>query len=194
MDDGKDYETAKSTDQTVTADANDQGDKGAGAADKEADDPEALKAKADEYLDKYRRSVAEFSNYRKRMAREQEQQSLRLRVNVLGSILPVLDDFRMATDAIPGEYAETSWVEGISLIERKLAKALESHNVTPMESIGQPFDPHLHEAFMGQESDEYPEGVVMEELRKGYMIGDQVLRPAMVKVSAGHTSSENVTN
>ena len=146
---------------------------------------EEWRTKADEYLDKYRRSLAELANYRKRVEREREGDDLRLRRRVMGSILPILDDFALAIDNIPDEHDNAGWVEGITLIERKLAKLLESYGVVPIDAVGKPFDPYYHEAFTKRESDEYPEGTVIEELRKGYMLDDTVLRPTLVAVSAG---------
>ena len=142
-------------------------------------------AKADEYLDKYRRSLAEFSNYRKRQEQVREQEKLRLRMDVLKQLLPIVDDFERALESVPEEFQGESWVEGVLLIERKLKGLLEQFEVVPIEAVGKPFDPTYHSALLQEESDEFPEGTVMEELRKGYLIADQVLRPTLVKVSRG---------
>lgn len=146
---------------------------------------EEWQAKADEWLDKYRRSVAEFSNYRKRQQRDQEEHFLRTSMEVLRRLLPALDDFERAIENMPKTVADTEWAEGLALIWRKLGAILEEFQVVPIEALGKPFDPSFHSALMQVESDEYPSGTVMEELRRGYLIADRVLRATVVKVSAG---------
>lgn len=142
-------------------------------------------AKADGLLDKYRRSLADFANYRKRQDREREEQAPRVRMDVLKQFLPVVDDFERALKSVPGEFAGAGWVEGITLIERKLKSVLAKFDVVPIEALGKSFDPASHSALMVGESDEYPAGVVMEELQRGYRLAEQVLRPTIVKVSKG---------
>lgn len=173
------------------------------AEQKPVDEVESLRnevqewrTKAEEYLDNYKRSLAEFSNYRKRQEREREQQMLRVSMDVLRRLLPVMDDLDRAVKAIPPEYVGSNWVEGILLIGRKLKSLLEAFHVVPIEALGKPFDPNFHSAVMSEESETYPAGIVMEELQCGYMLADQVLRPTMVKVSNGpgsqaKQSSEN---
>lgn len=85
-------------------------------------------------------------------------------------------------------------MEGVRLIDRKLRSVLEEFDVTPIEAMGKPFDPYYHSALLQDESDEYPEGVVMEELQRGYMLGDEVLRPTVVKVSKGPGSGSKNTD
>ena len=147
--------------------------------------------KADDWLDKYQRSVAAFSNYRKRQERERQQQVLRLTMDLLRQLLPVVDDFERGLERIPVELADDGWVEGVLLIHRKLKDLLAGFQVAPIEAQGELFDPNLHSALMQEESDEYPEGTVTEELQKGYLLGDQVLRPSLVKVSSGPASKED---
>lgn len=144
-----------------------------------------LQAQADEWLDKYRRSVAEFSNYRKRQERERQQQSWRLHAEVFSKLLEPLDDFERALKAVPEEHVDSGWIRGVQLIVEKLRALLAEHNVQPMDAVGQPFDPNYHDALMQEPSDEYPEGTVVEEVTKGYLMDGQVLRPAVVKVSSG---------
>jgi molecular chaperone GrpE len=169
-----------------------------GATEAEPNELEALRgearewhAKADEWLDSYRRSVAEFSNYRKRIEREREQQTLRISMDLLKRLIPIMDDFERALKNVPEEANGSSWVEGITLIERKMWAILQGFQVAPIEALGQPFDPNLHSAVMQAESDTYPAGIVMEELQRGYRVADQVLRPAMVKVSSGPGAQDN---
>lgn len=157
---------------------------------------ERLQEKIDEYeaeieelLDKYRRKAAAFSNYRKRQKRERELESIRLRTEVLGELLPIVDDFRRALQNVPEQAKEREWVEGIALIQRKLEGLLDKYEVTPIEALGEAFDPNYHSALLQAESEEYPAGTVMEEVQKGYLVGDRVLRPALVKVSLGPNSN-----
>ena len=151
------------------------------------------RAKADEYLDKYRRSVADFANYRKRQDRERENEMRRVSMQVLRRLLPPLDDLYRALESVPPEYGDSPWLEGIRLIDRKLNGILDEFHVKPIEALGKPFDPHYHSALLQEESDTYPEGTVMEELQQGYMLGDDVLRPSVVKVSKGPGPSHGGT-
>ena len=151
------------------------------------------RAKADEYLDKYRRSIADFANYRKRQDRERENEMRRVSMQVLRRLLPPLDDLDRALESVPPEYRDSPWVEGIRLIDRKLNGILDEFEVKPIEAVGKPFDPRYHSALLQDESDTYPEGSVMEELQRGYMLGDDVLRPTVVKVSKGPGPSDGRT-
>ncbi|MFO7916798.1 MAG: nucleotide exchange factor GrpE [Anaerolineae bacterium] len=146
-------------------------------------------AEIEELVDKYRRKAAAFSNYRKRQKRARELESIRLRTEVLGELLPIVDDFRRALQNVPEQAEDKEWVEGITLIQRKLEGLLDKYEVEPIEVLGKPFDPNYHSALLQAESDEYPKGTVMEEVEKGYVIGDRVLRPALVKVSLGSESN-----
>jgi molecular chaperone GrpE len=149
---------------------------------------EEYEAEIEELLDKYRRKAAAFSNYRKRQQRERELESIRLRTEVLGEILPIIDDFRRALQNVPDRVKDQEWLEGITLIQRKLERLLDKYKVTPIEALGEPFDPNYHSALLQAESEEYPAGTVMEEVEKGYLVGDKVLRPALVKISLGPRS------
>ena len=139
--------------------------------------------KADESRDQYLRSVAEFTNYRRRREGERDQQALRMRMDLMRQLLPVIDDFERAAHSIPPEFADVAWVEGVVLIGRKLEAVLGIFGVEPIVAVGEPFDPRYHSALVQEESDEYPEGTVLEELQKGYVVSGQVLRPTLVKVS-----------
>ncbi len=149
-----------------------------------------LRAEADQWLDKYRRSVADFSNYRKRQDRAREQETSRITMSVLRRLLPIVDDFDRALKDGSSESAESCWKEGILLIRRKLRSLLQDYQVVPMEALGKPFDPKHHSALIRGESDEYPEGTVMEELQRGYLVAGQVLRPALVGVSTGPKTAD----
>ena len=150
-----------------------------------------LEAESAENRNKYLRSVADLSNYRKRIERDREQQAWREKARIVSRFLEIADDFKRATDAIPETVKGDGWVEGVMLVERKLHTTLQEFNVEPFIAVGELFDPNLHSALMEGESDTYPQGVVMAELQKGYMMDGQVLRHAMVQVSSGAPNGNN---
>ncbi len=156
-----------------------------------ADDPivqlvqeykEAIKAR-DEAEDKYLRAAAEFANARRRAELRADNEVRSAKELILGSFLPVVDDLDRALLAVPADGEAYPWLEGFSLIQRKLAGALERQGVTLIEAEGQPFDPALHQAVMMEEAGDAPSGTVLQELQKGYLLDGKVLRPAMVKVA-----------
>jgi molecular chaperone GrpE len=154
---------------------------------------ERCRQEKDETLDKYRRSVAEFSNYRKRQERERDQQRTRISIDVLRKLLPIMDDFDRALASAPerlalGDSKGDSWLEGLGLIRRKLDGILDSYGVAQIEAVGKPFDPYFHEALMQAPSDEFPAGTVLSEVQRGYIMGDDVLRATLVTVSSGPAS------
>lgn len=143
----------------------------------------AAEAQAAEYLDGWQRARAEFANARKRLERDRVEAVLNARIDIAEKLLPILDDFDRALATVPASIAQDSWFEGIELVRRKLQTTLESMNVTPIEAVGQPFDPNFHEALALQPSDEYESGHVMGELQVGYKLGDRVIRPSLVYVA-----------
>lgn len=143
----------------------------------------AAQAEAAKNLDGWMRAQAEFANARKRLERQRTEAYLNATADLAARLLPVLDDFERALENVPEEIADNGWIEGIMLVQRKLAAILESYNVTPIAAVGQPFDPNLHEALSQEASDEFESGVVTRELQKGYKIGDRVLRPSLVYVA-----------
>ena len=142
----------------------------------------ALEAERDEYLDQLRRVAAEFDNYRKRVARDQESLVARAHERLMKALIPVLDDLERALVAAE-EHEEAKLHEGVGLVARELRKALEREGLQEIDTEGA-FDPHVHEALLSQPS-ELDEGSVVEVLQKGYRLGDRVLRPARVVVSQG---------
>jgi len=137
-------------------------------------------AERDRYLDQLQRSRAEFANFRRRT--EQERTQIREIANhaLLAQFLPILDDFQRALAAVPEDQRQTPLVQGLELIERKFWSVLERVGVSPIESIGQPFDPSLHEAV-----DTVPgtsATTVIDVYQPGYRLGHNLLRPAMVRV------------
>jgi molecular chaperone GrpE len=142
-------------------------------------------AQAAEYLDNWRRSVAELSNARKRMAREQEETIRNAAGRVLERLLPVLDDVDRAFANVPADQANSEWVSGFRMIQRKLEGVLDSEGVAPIPTAGEHFDPHLHYAVTHEEADGLQEGEIIAEVARGYKLGDKVLRPSMVRVAKG---------
>jgi molecular chaperone GrpE len=145
---------------------------------------EQVQAQAAEYLDGWQRARAEFANYKKRVDAEREELRRTSTEALLLKMLPVIDDFERAFQTLPEEFGDELWVDGIKMILRKLQAILESENVTPLEAAGQPFDPLWHEAVMQEETNEHPDGYVIEEVQRGYRLGERVLRPSMVKVAS----------
>jgi molecular chaperone GrpE len=152
-------------------------------ADGTADDPIArLEAERDEYLDHYRRVAAEFDNYKKRIARDQQSTTQRATERIVAGLLPVLDDLERAVDAF-AEHDKEHVQEGVGLVHRALKTLLEKEGLAEIDPLGEPFDPHNHEALLQQPSDA-PEGSVIQVLQKGFRLGERVIRPARVIVAA----------
>jgi molecular chaperone GrpE len=139
---------------------------------------------AAENLESWRRTAADFSNYRKRTEREREDARKFSNGLLLGKLLPILDDLERAMYTLPDDLHRLTWVEGVALIERKLHMALESEGLKEIASVGQPFDPNKHEALMREETTSVPDGQVLAEFQRGYELHGRVLRPALVKVAA----------
>jgi molecular chaperone GrpE len=148
----------------------------------EAAELEQATRERDEYLDALRRLKAEFENYRKRVQRDQAEFVRLASERLLKQLLPVLDDLERALEAA-AEHEEAKLEEGVRLVYRSLADALAKEGLVEVETGGA-FDPHTQEALLAQPSDA-DEGTVVQVLQKGYKLGDRVLRPARVVVSAG---------
>jgi molecular chaperone GrpE len=141
-----------------------------------------LQRERDDYYDRWMRKAAEFDNYRKRVERERREQSDQAIVDLLQAILLVIDDFDRALTVQAGESGD-AYRKGVELIHAKLYDLLKKYHVRPIDALGADFDPNVHQAVMHEASPGHREGEVIGELRKGYMIGDRLLRPAMVKVA-----------
>ena len=137
-------------------------------------------AERDEHLNDLKRVAADFENYRKRVARDQESLVARAHERLVKELLPVLDDLERALAAAE-EHEEAKLEEGVRLVHRELVEALAREGLVEVETDGH-FDPHVHEALLSQPSDQ-DDGAVLEVLQKGYRLGDRVLRPARVVVS-----------
>ena len=147
------------------------------------DDPAAeLRRERDDFKDRWIRKTAEFDNYRKRIDRERREQADMAVADLLESILLVVDDFDRALTVEAGPEAE-AYRTGVELIHSKLLGVLKKYGVRAIDALGADFDPNLHQAVMHESSPDHRDGEVIGELRKGYMLGDKLLRPAMVKVA-----------
>jgi len=147
----------------------------------EQDELAALQAERDELFDRLQRLAAEFDNFRKRAAREQGEVVARANERLVKELLPVLDDLGRALEAA-AEHEEGKLEEGVRLVHRSLGSLLEREGLAEIETDGK-FDPHVHEALLAQPS-ELQEGSILEVIQKGYRLGQRVLRPARVVVSA----------
>jgi molecular chaperone GrpE len=141
-------------------------------------------AQAAEYKDQYLRAAADYRNFKRRSDEQRAELVRSAGADIILKLLPVLDDFERATASVPPEVAETAWWGGTQLIAHKLRLLLESQNVKAIEALGQEFDPNFHEAVLYEEA-AGQDGMVIEELQKGYKLGERVLRPSMVKVGRG---------
>ena len=147
----------------------------------------SAEAEAQGHLDDLRRLAAEFDNYRKRVARDQAALVERAAERLVKELLPVLDDLERALEAA-ARHEEATLEDGVRLVHRALSDALRKEGLTEIATEGA-FDPHVHEALLSQPSEE-PEGSVIQVIQKGYELGDRVLRPARVVVSAGLPQQE----
>jgi len=145
------------------------------------------RAKAEDYLDSWKRVQADFINFKRRSEQEKEETSKFANSVLILNLLPILDDLERALNSIPPRLAKLPWVEGIKLIERKFHAILEEQGVTKIQTKGKPFDPNLHEAAMRSEG---REGMVVKELQKGYKFRDRVIRPAQVAVGSDDIMDE----
>ena len=144
---------------------------------------EDLRLKSEEYLNGWQRERAEFTNFKKRIDREREMAHQNAAGSIIRRYLDVLDDLERALMNRPAQGDGASWADGIELIYRKLLATLEAEGVEPMNTVGQPFDPNLHEAISQEHSPEHESGQIIGVVKNGYLIGDRVLRPALVRVA-----------
>jgi molecular chaperone GrpE len=146
---------------------------------------ETAESKAEENYDRLLRVTAEFENYKKRMAREMSEFRKFANESLMKDVLLTVDNLQRALETPTGnhEKALDGMREGVEMTLKALLDTLEKHGVEPIKALKQPFDPNLHHAVMQEESDEDPENTVSQELQKGYIINDRLLRPAMVVVS-----------
>ena len=143
----------------------------------------ARAAERDEFYDKFLRARAELDNYRKRMLREKENIQDFAMIDLARALLPVLDDLDRALNAPRDNRHVKHFLKGIKLIEAQLFKVLEDKGVKPVKALGEIFDPNLHEAVTVDAKSDKPDNTVVEELQRGYIYKDKIVRPAKVKVA-----------
>ncbi|HSQ40363.1 MAG TPA: nucleotide exchange factor GrpE [Anaerolineales bacterium] len=141
---------------------------------------EETEAKVSEYKDSWMRSQAEFQNYKKRIERDHEMTRVNMKSDIVKKILPLLDDLERALQNRP---ADESWANGIELIVRKFQSALDGEGVKRIEAEGAEFDPNFHEAISHEPNEEVESGYVIAVVQNGYMLGERVIRPALVRVA-----------
>lgn len=149
-----------------------------------------VQAKANSYLAGWQRAQADYVNYKRRCEQEKEEIIKYGNSELITKLLPVLDDLTRAFSNIPAEEAATGWGQGLKMVERKLNTFLENQGVTEIDALGEKFDPNLHEAMMQVDGDE---GVVVQQLEKGYKLRDRVIRHARVGVGRGYQEEEKET-
>jgi molecular chaperone GrpE len=153
------------------------------AADPVQAELQALRKLAEENQERYLRTQADFDNFRRRSRQEKEDFAKYASSKLVEQLLPVVDNFERAVAASKDSNDFESLLKGIEMTQRQLGQVLEQEGLKKMETEGQPFDPDYHQAIMQVESEEHEEGIIVEELQKGYVFKDKVLRPAMVKVA-----------
>lgn len=144
----------------------------------------AAEAKAAENLEGWQRARAEFDNARKRFQKSRVEARTNALVDIAEQLLPVLDDFDLAFGNVPEEIAESEWFGGLELIPRKLNAILEKIGIQRIGTVGEPFDPNVHNAIMREDSAEFSTDIVIREFQGGYKIGERVIRPAIVVVAS----------
>ncbi|MEO8632954.1 MAG: nucleotide exchange factor GrpE [Chloroflexota bacterium] len=145
-------------------------------------DARAVTVKVEELTNDLKRMTADFANYRKRNDAERIDFAKFAKAELIARLLDVLDGYDRALATVPDDIKGQPWVEGMWLVERKLRSILEAEGLEPIDSLGDPFDPYLHQAVAHIESDR-PEGTVIEEHQKAYRLHDRVIRPALVTVA-----------
>ena len=148
------------------------------------EDPEQVLKERDDYRDRLLRSVAEFDNYRKRIERERKELAEFVSFEILHDLLPLVDDLERALAAAEGAQTVAGYRAGVELIHKQLTELLRKKGVTAIEAKGADFDPHVHQAVATEASTAHRDNEVIEELRRGYRLGERLLRPAMVKVAS----------
>ena len=149
------------------------------------------KEKTEKYLANWQRCQADFVNYKQRAEQEKGEIIEFANSRLICNLLPIMDDLERAFASVPADLEESNWTEGIKLIYNKFKTTLEAQGLTEMETRGEPFDPRLHEAVMQQDG---KEGMVIEELQKGYKFKEKVIRPSLVTVGKGRKRRTTQTN
>lgn len=143
----------------------------------------ALRAEIEEHKQRVLRTQADFDNFRRRTTKEKEELGKYASAKLITELLPVVDNFERAMSTTSDNAEVASYAKGVEMILRQFEGILNAEGLIAMDTVGQPFNPEYHQAIMQVESEEFEEGIVVEEIQKGYLLKDKVLRPAMVKVS-----------
>ena len=151
-------------------------------------------ADADSDHDRLLRVRADYDNLRKRIDREREEFELHANCELVGQLLPVVDNLERALAANSGSDADGALREGLVMIHRQLTDQLKDAGLRPIPTIGQPFDPNLHDAVVTEQTEDHPPDTILEEMQRGYLFQDRVLRPAMVKVSTADSARSERTS
>ena len=153
---------------------------------------ETVKLEAKENYDRFLRVTAEFENYKKRSTREMDDFRKYANQSLIKEMLAVVDNLERALNSSNGNSSiDKCMADGVDLTLKEILKVFEKFNVKSIESVGQPFDPNFHQAMMQEETDNYPEKTVINELQKGYMIHDRLLRPSMVVVATSKAKTDD---
>jgi molecular chaperone GrpE len=153
-------------------------------------DVDDLKAELDRYKETALHATADLDNYRKRMAREKEETVRYANFGLLERLIPILDNFELGLQAAKTDPGKSGILEGMKMVFKQLQDLLTSCGVETIDATGQHFDPKVHEAIAQEESNEFPEGMVIRQLRKGYKLKDRLIRPANVIVSKGVSAAQ----
>ena len=192
MDTAEEVSTAETAEDTVSEESSEEQSSAVDDKDskvkklfdkKKGKNQSKLEEKIAELEEKRVRQLAEFENFRKRSEKEKSQMFEMGAKDVVEKILPVIDNFERGLMTVPEEQKEDSFVQGMELVYKQIITALEEMGVSPIEAVGQPFDPNLHNAVMAIDDDSLESGTVAEELQKGYRYKESVVRHSMVKVA-----------
>ena len=168
-----------------TNDLNGVPDAGGETASPAVDDTSELQKQRDQYYEQLLRKSAEFDNYRKRVERERQTLADAAAASIIEELLPLVDDLERALKADTGADATEAFRRGVDLIHRNLLEVLRKRGVRAIDALGAEFDPHYHQAVSHEPAEGGRDNEIIEEFRRGYMLGDRLLRPAMVKVAKG---------
>jgi molecular chaperone GrpE len=142
-----------------------------------------MREQAEEHYQRYLRTQADFDNFRRRSRMEKEEFAKYASMKLIEQLLPIVDNMDRALTSSRDTTDFDALVKGVEMTFRQLEQVLEQEGLKKMDAVGQPFNPEFHQAIMQVDSDEHEEGIVVEEMQKGYILKDKILRPAMVKVS-----------
>lgn len=142
----------------------------------------ALRREREDYHERWLRTTAEFDNFRKRIERDRKDLADFAAADLLREVLPIVDDLARALSA-PAGHSVDGYRKGVELIQKQILDLLKKRGVSAIEAVGRDFDPHIHQAVTREVTDAYRDGEIIEELQRGYMLGERLLRPTMVKVA-----------